>query len=548
MTLRRRSFWQLPALLFLGLIILGGVGFALYTFGTEDRPAPGGAITEGVVGSPSSLNPLLAAFNDVDKDLTSLLFAGLTRLGPDGSIEPDLADSWEISEDGKTYVFHIRTDVKWHDGDSVVPEDVVFTFRLLQSKNLPTNPDITALWQKVRVEQEGAESVRFTLGQPFAPFLSYTTVGILPQHLLPDVRPADMPRAAFNANPVGNGPFIIKRVALDEVRLEANPLYHGGRPLLDSITFKFLKDDKALAAALNTHQVDAGLLRSSAGRDALALAQQNPDMVLRGVPRVSYSLLFLNTQSPLFQDKLVRQAIAYGIDKQALVEDVVDSMGVVANSPIPPDTWAYNPEIKHNSYDPERAAELLDESGWKHNAKGVREKDGVPLKFVLLTNDDKVRVIIAEHLVRSFRELGMDVEAQSSGPTELIQNFLLPRKYQAILYGLDPGYDPDLYPIWHSSQSSGPGLNVAAYANPELDTLLEQARTSTDRERRRDLYWQSQALFAEEVPSILLYYPLYTYVQHRRINGVSLGILFDTSSRFSNVKDWYLQTQRVWKR
>ena len=208
MTLRRRSFWQLPALLFLGLIILGGVGFALYTFGTEDRPAPGGAITEGVVGSPSSLNPLLAAFNDVDKDLTSLLFAGLTRLGPDGSIEPDLADSWEISEDGKTYVFHIRTDVKWHDGDSVVPEDVVFTFRLLQSKNLPTNPDITALWQKVRVEQEGAESVRFTLGQPFAPFLSYTTVGILPQHLLPDVRPADMPRAAFNANPVGNGPFI----------------------------------------------------------------------------------------------------------------------------------------------------------------------------------------------------------------------------------------------------------------------------------------------------------------------------------------------------
>ena len=548
MTLRRRSFWQLPALLFLGLIILGGVGFALYTFGTEDRPAPGGAITEGVVGSPSSLNPLLAAFNDVDKDLTSLLFAGLTRLGPDGSIEPDLADSWEISEDGKTYVFHIRTDVKWHDGLSIVPEDVVFTFRLLQSKNLPTNPDITALWQKVRVEREGAESVRFTLGQPFAPFLSYTTVGILPQHLLPDVRPADMPRAAFNANPVGNGPFIIKRVALDEVRLEANQLYHGGRPLLDSITFKFLKDDKALAAALNTHQVDAGLLRSSAGRDALALAQQNPDMVLRGVPRVSYSLLFLNTQSPLFQDKLVRQAIAYGIDKQALVEDVVDSMGVVANSPIPPDTWAYNPEIKHNSYDPERAAELLDESGWKHNAKGVREKDGVPLQFVLLTNDDKVRVIIAEQLVRSFRELGMDVEAQSSGPTGLIQNFLLPRKYQAILYGLDPGYDPDLYPIWHSSQSSGPGLNVAAYANPELDTLLEQARTSTDMERRRDLYWQSQALFAEEVPSILLYYPLYTYVQHRRINGVSLGILFDTSSRFSNVKDWYLQTQRVWKR
>ena len=548
MTLRRRSFWQLPALLFLGLIILGGMGFALYTFGTEDRPAPGGAITEGVVGSPSSLNPLLAAFNDVDKDLTSLLFAGLTRLGPDGSIEPDLADSWEISEDGKTYVFHIRTDVKWHDGRPLVPEDVVFTFRLLQSKNLPTNPDITALWQKVRVDQEGAESVRVTLEQPFAPFLSYTTVGILPQHLLPDVRPADMPRAAFNANPVGNGPFIIKRVALDEVRLEANQLYHGGRPLLDSITFKFLKDDKALAAALNTHQVDAGLLRSSAGREALALAQQNPDMVLRGVPRVSYSLLFLNTQSPLFQDKLVRQAIAYGIDKQALVEDAVDSMGVVANSPIPPDTWAYNPEIKHNSYDPERAAELLDESGWKHNAKGVREKDGVPLQFVLLTNDDKVRVNIAEHLVRSFRELGMDVEAQASGPTGLIQNFLLPRKYQAILYGLDPGYDPDLYPIWHSSQSSGPGLNVAAYANPELDTLLEQARTATDMERRRDLYWQSQALFAEEVPSILLYYPLYTYVQHRRINGVSLGILFDTSSRFSNVKDWYLQTQRVWKR
>ena len=340
----------------------------------------------------------------------------------------------------------------------------------------------------------------------------------------------------------------MKEAAIDQIVVEANPEEHFGRPLLDSIAFRFLRDDQTLAAALSVGRVEGGLLRSSVGKASIERVRQNLDLVLRDTPRSSYSLLFLNTRSPLFQDKIVRQALAYSIDHEGLVEQIVGGLGVVATTPITPNSWAYDPNIQQYPYLPDRASQLLDENGWKMNGAGIREKDGRTMKFSLLTNDDKLRIALGEELVRTLRKVGVQADLEASGPTGLTQDFLIPRNYDVILYGIDPGYDPDPYPLWHSSQATGEGLNVAAFSHPDIDRLLEKGRLSTDLEERKQLYGQFQDLFAEEVPSILLYHPLYTYAMHRRIKGVSVGVLYDTSSRFFNVRDWYSETPRVWGR
>ncbi|MSQ27712.1 MAG: peptide ABC transporter substrate-binding protein [Dehalococcoidia bacterium] len=542
----RRRFWPLPLFIFAGLVVVLAVGALVYAFGTVERPRLGGTYVEGIAGSPMSLNPLFSSFNDPDRDISRLLFSGLTTLGPDGTVTPDAADQWEVSPDGKTYTFHLRRGVRWHDGRPVSPEDVIFTCRLLQNKESQVDPDLTALWQRIKVEKADGESVRFILDQPYAPFLTYTTTGILPQHLLQDVAAKDIAKSGFNARPVGSGPFKIREVTVDQVTLDANPDYHAGRPYLNSITFKFFRDDQALASAIAANQVNGGLLRSTVGKDAIALVGQNREMGLRAMPRTSYSVLFLNTQSALFKSKAVRQALAYGINQEELVERVAGGLGVVAESPVPQDSWAYNANAKRYPYDPARAAQLLDAEGWKLNPNGIREKDGQQFKFALLTNDDKLRVATGEELVKTLRRIGVQAELAASGPTGLAQNFLIPRKYDAILYGIDPGSDPDPYPLWHSSQATADGLNVSGFSNQQADGLLEKARTTNDVPERKKLYDQFQDAFVEEMPSILLYHPVYTYAQDRRMRNVRLGVLYDTSSRFLNVREWYLETQRVW--
>lgn len=543
----RRQFWPLPLFIFAGLVMAGAIGAIVYAFGTIDRPKPGGTYVEGIAGSPMTLNPLLASFNDADRDISRLIFPGLTRLDADGTALSDLASRWDISDDGKVYTFHLREGVRWHDGRPLTPDDVVFTYRLLQNPETGADPDLSALWQRVKIEKAGDSAVRIELEQAFAPILAYAAIGILPGHLLDNIAPKDLAKAPFNARPVGTGPYRVTDVAVDRVTLEANPDYYGGRPLLASIVFRFFRDDQALASALAANQVNGGLLRSTVGKDAITLVGQNRELVLRAMPRTSYSVLFLNTQSALFRSKAVRQALAYGINQEELVERVAGGLGAVAESPIPQDSWAYNPNAKRYPADPAKAGQLLDGEGWKLNAAGLREKDGQVLKFALLTNDDKLRVATGEELVRSLRRIGVQVELAASGPTGLAQNFLIPRRYDAILYGIDPGYDPDPYPMWHSSQAAGDGLNVSGFSNPQADALLEKARTTTDRGERKALYDQFQSLFEEEMPSILLYHPVFTYAQDRRVRNVRLGVLYDSSSRFLNLPEWFMETQRVWK-
>jgi peptide/nickel transport system substrate-binding protein len=189
---------------------------------------------------------------------------------------------------------------------------------------------------------------------------------------------------------------------------------------------------------------------------------------------------------------------------------------------------------------------MLDAAGWKQEAEGAaRRKDGRPLRFVLLTNDRRERVRLAEVLQQQLGQVGIEVEVQATGTGGLVQDFLLPRRYEMALYSWDQqGFDPDPYALWHSTQQAPNGLNVAGFANRRADDLMERARRAVDQNERTRQYAEFQSLFAEEVPSLPLYYPTYDFAVSGKIKGVKPGVIATPADRFRNVVDWYARTKR----
>jgi peptide/nickel transport system substrate-binding protein len=508
---------------------------------SADVPAAGGLYLEGVVGHPTYLNPLLSTLNNADEDVVSLVFSGLTRLAPDGTVAPDLAQSWTISPDGTVYTFQLR-DAVWQDGPAITADDVVFTIDQVQSPTFPGRPELNRLWQSVKVERVDARTVRFTLAEPYSPFLEYTTLGILPAHALRGVIGKAMLASPFNAQPVGSGPFQVKSATLHEVDLTANPHYHGTAPFLAGITFRYYDTFTDAVDALHRGEVQ-GLAGVPADR-VLDVANDPKLSVVQTPVYAQLSQVILNTQNSLFSDDIVRRAVDLALDRPKLIEIAAGGEGVPAVGPIPPNSWAYAAEPTAYTIDPTRAAKLLDDDGWKLPAAGaIRQKDGKPCQFVLLAVDQPDRQQAAQEISRELRAVGVDAQIQTASWTEIVQTYLVPRKFDAVLTeSYTPTADPDPYAFWHSSQVKG-GLNLGGWSNRIADSLLEDGRHQQDRAVRRDDYVKFQLLFSEQQPSILLYHPIYLYAVPASLKGVSLGVMLQPSDRFLGVGDWYLRTR-----
>jgi peptide/nickel transport system substrate-binding protein len=260
-----------------------------------------------------------------------------------------------------------------------------------------------------------------------------------------------------------------------------------------------------------------------------------------------YTLIFLNLDLPIFKDKEVRQALLWGIDRQGIIDRILDGQGIVAHTPIMPDSWAYNPDVHHYTYDPGKAAQLLTEAGWVDNDHdGVREKDQVRLEFNLLTNKDPLRRQIIEEIARQLWQVGVRVVPVVEDSAWVVDEALRPRNFDALLFswGNLPS-DPDPYLMWHSTQIGGEGQNYGGLNDVDIDQLLEQGRQSTDQAERTELYRDFQDLFADEVPALLLYYPVYNYAVDEMVNGVQLSPLVDPSDRFRTISQWYIKTRRM---
>lgn len=536
-----RAQWPLLIALILGIVAIIALWFTLASPLDTREGQETQRYVEAIVGTPSRVNPLFAHLNDADRDLTSLIFSGLTRLGPAGEILPDLAESWEISEDGRTYTFHLRPGVVWHTGAPFTAEDVVFTFQTLANPDVPTDPSLRSLWSQVSCQAPDDLTVQCQLPNPYAPFLAFTTVGILPRHVLEAVEPSQLFESPFNQAPVGTGPFRI--VYLDQAKalLKANERFYLGRPEIDEIEFRFYPDPPTAAAALSRREVQGLLLGPAADRNDYQLLSSDSRLRAYTATRTAYTILYLNNGRPPFDSRKVRQAVARAIDFEAIIGNLLEGHGVRALSPIVPGTWAYNPDLKPPSRDLDEARRLLDEAGWKEGENGLRSKEGTELQVSLLTDEDPLRGAIAEEIARQMEEVGFQVTVVRQGASDLVQDFLLPRQYQAAIFGWDPGPDPDPYPAWHSSQIGDDGRNLAGYISEDADRVLEESRKTTDIDKRQALYYTFQQIFSEDLPSVLLYYPVYTYFVSQEVENIQMGILFHSGSRFFNVWEWSIK-------
>lgn len=508
-------------------------------------PEAGGTYVEGVAGSPGNLNPLYFE-NQTDRDLGALIFRGLTRTTASGSIEPDLARTWAIGGDDTVYTFTLRNDVFWHDGEPFTAEDVAFTFGIIQDPAFGGRPELVDVWRDVEIEVIDPLTVRFTLAEPFAPFLSYTTLGIIPRHVLAETPVGDVAAAAFSRSPTGTGPWRVADVQSDHITLEPHADFYGPAPMLDYLTMRFYPSTTATYEAYERGEV---LGISQVRAEDVATLSQLEQLNLYNAPRSGYAMVALNLRRPLFSDQNVREALLVGLDRNALISDVRDGQGVVAHSFYLPTHWAYNPDVKTYAYDVARARELLDQSGWQdRDQDGVREKDGTRLKFVLLTNEENpTHVELIDRIAQQWAQIGVQAEPRTVGFSDLVRTYLRPREFDAILLNAPtkPTTDPDVYPLWHSSQTVDEGLNWAGWNDARVDTLLEDGRRILDHNTRREIYAALQHVFAEEVPSLLLYHPVYNYAVDEEVRNVQIGPVSDPSDRFRTLPEWYVNVRRV---
>ncbi len=536
--------WQ-AVIALLGIALLAALlRYTAYNFTTVTVPDRGGTLVEGVAGSPQYINPLLSQYNSVDEVLVRLVFSGLTRLDERGEVVADLAESWRVSEDGLTYDFRLRPGLTWQDGAPVTARDVLYTVGAMQADDFPGATWLSKLWRAVKVAApDGPEglTVQFTLEQPLAPFLDYTTIGLLPAHLWEKVPTAQMMESQYNTRPVGTGPFAVKQITATRADLVPNPEYPGPTPYLAGLTFRFYPDHQSLLSAYKRGEIDS---ISWIWPDDMEAVSEIEDLQLFTAPMSGYTLVYLNLQNPnlpFLGEKAVRQALLYGLDRQALIDGALHGQGLVAHTPILPGTWAYDPDVPVYAYNPERARQLLDEAGWQDaDGDGVRDKEGVRLAFVLLGDNQPM----LEAMATQWAMIGVQAAPQAVSLSGLIGDFLVPCEYDAAVVHWELSGDPDPYPLWHSTQIKD-GQNYGGWDDRAADEAIERARAISDREQRREYYRQFQRVFAEEVPALLLYHPVYTYGVRNKVRDVQMGPLNSPADRFRTIADWYIVTRRI---
>lgn len=550
-----RSF-RLPLL----LIILGiaAVAFVVYQLIAPRRtillPDVGGVYVEGVAGAPQSINPLLCQTNEADRDLCSLVFAGLTRFNDAGEVVPELATAWDISSDGITYTFKLRNDAKWHDGRPVSADDVMFTIGLLQDPAFPGRPDIGAAWRSVKAQKMDGQTVQIALKEPLAAFADYTTIGLLPAHILSGTKASALASLNFNLQPVGNGAWRVAEAntsgaRVSQVSLEPYAGWYGTKPNISRITFKYYPNTQAVVDALVNGDVDG------AGRLApadLARLETRNDINIYTTKQARYGALIINQRKDsgalALADKTVRQALMLALDREAIVRDALNGQAVVANTPFIPDTWAYGASVKQYPFDPDRARQMLQSAGFELATVApsndlVWQKDGEPIAFTLLAPDDSSHRAVAEQVAKQWRQIGVQV-AVLPVTRNLERDFLTSRQFQVTLAEVLLDGDPDPYALFHPSQAVQ-GQNYSGWDNKDAGQLLETARKTTDRVTRGQAYAKFQDLFADELPALTLYYPTYKYAISSRVKNVQVPPLVYASDRLRAINDWFVNTRRV---
>ncbi|MES2213929.1 MAG: ABC transporter substrate-binding protein [Patescibacteria group bacterium] len=542
---------------FIGLFVLSGLSlvYQVNSAYLVEVPLEGASLTEGVVGNPRFINPVLA-YSEADKNLTALIYSGLVRLESDGSVVNDLADSITVSPDSLTYTVHIRPDAVFHDGEPVTAEDVEFTIQKIENPALKS--PLFGTWAGITVERPDESTIMFTLKKPYAPFIDNLTLGILPKHIWKNVTDDEFSFSQFNALPIGSGPYTINSVQRNSGGIpdyyDLSPFERslGGMPWIKHFIFKFYPNQAELLSAYQNGDIES--ISGFSPEEALTLRSADSRVLSSPLPRV-FGVFFNQNQNKALLDRSARQALDLSAPKEKIVQNIFHGYATPIDGPLPPALFSWSGERSTTTPIDQRmeaAQTILVNGGWAKNPQtGIFEKKTkgatITLSFSISTGDAPELKAVAEELRTAWQALGAKVDVLVFETGDLNQNVIRPRKFDALLFGEVVGRDADVYPFWHSSERNDPGLNIALYANSRVDKLLEDARETADPVKQEANYRTFDKEIRSDVPAVFLYTPSYLYLAPQSVKAITFDELTIPQDRFLGIRDWYIETTRVWK-
>jgi len=561
----------------IALIVLSSL-FLLGTYAFIHRvevPTTGGTYTEALIGSPRFINPLYAQTNDVDADLSSLLFSSLIKWQPGGGYVNDLADSMQISADQTQYTFHLRTNATFSDGEPVQASDVVFTYTAIQ--NPVYRSPLISYFRNIKVEQVDDQTVLFTLPTASATFPEHLTIGILPGNLWSDILAQNAPLASLNLQPIGSGPYVFQEFSKDKkgsirsYTLKRNNHYYGTSPKIDQLIFKFYPDEESVSQALINKNVE-GVGYVAFEHRTSTENNHNVRTVFASIPRGTS--LFFNTQNPILKNPAVRLAISNAIDKESIVKTILGSHAIVLNGPLLNGSVGYDAAYHPNGFNPSAAMTALDAAGYlkptgssfrkipvkstpvpTKSSKNSKKQTETPtpvqepsdLSFTLTTVSNDEFSHVAAEIKAELEKIGISITIKTVDADHLMTDVVDLQTYDLLLAADYAGTDLDPYAFWHSSQITAGGLNIGHYQSKDADKLLEKARTTATDTDRAVIYRQFQDLLVKDAPAAFLYQSTYSYALPKKIHFTAPDALRVPSDRFADMTNWYINTKKSLK-
>jgi len=534
------------------VFLVASLSFLWYRFYTNNLslvPDYGGEYVEGMVGAPQYINPLHASLSSVDAAISRLIYSSLFTRDKNGDLINDLAESTEVSADGKSYTIKITDQARWHSNEKVTADDVVFTFNTIQDAQFKS--PLRFNFQGIRIEKIDDYTVRFNLEQAYAPFKELLTFGIMPKSLWQDISPFAFNLAEFNLKPIGSGPYQFQSLIKDKngniktYTLIANNNYYRGRPYLEKIICRFFVDQTEAINVLNNGKLDGLGYLTWAEKKSVATANS---FYFHELNMPQYNALFFNLSQE--DDRLsklkFRQALTMITDREKIKQQVYGSGPQIINSPILPGS-TYSPTAKAPAFDLSGASKIFEELGWKpseevdESGKTWLKKANQSLSLTITLPDTEELVAIAEVIKQQWEDFGIKTELEIVSKKDLNANTIKSRTFSILLYNVAVSHDPDPYPVWHSSQATANGFNLSGYKNTKVDKLLTDARAELDQTKRQQAYQEFEDLLTADYPAIFLFNQSYIYPQNKKIKGFDLVSIDSPEDRFNNVVNWHLK-------
>ncbi len=526
--------------LFVFLISFSWLGLRFALSKMIERPVYGGIYTEGLLGSLQYINPILSQSNDADRDISRLIFSGLFKIDKEGKLQKDLIEDYWLENENKTYVFKLRKNILWHDGETIGSDDIGFTLSLIQDANFKS--PLYRTFQGIVFQQESDDIFRLTLQEPLDQFTSLLTFGILPEHVWQGVSYENYMLTELNRKPIGSGPF-----KFDSFKKDANGVikqykvvsfkdYYEKRPYINEIDFRFYSDTDSLIEAFNNGHVDA---IASVSKYDFSKVKSLKSRFINSFDTPKYTALFFNPkQNTFLKDTKVREALSLAINKK----DLIIYAGIKDKEAYAPLDFLIAP--LEDVYDIDKAKKNLEDYGFKYDTtENVLKKGEVKFEITITSVDNAEYVKILEYIKKQWNSLGITVNIEIISRQKINTQVIIPRQYQILLHGQLLSYDIDPYPFWHSSQMQN-GLNLSLLANSDIDSILESARKTSNLEEKTVKYQKFEDILKQQYFAIFLFRPQFNYIFSKNIKGIDTKVVYLPSDRFSNVTNWYIRSKK----